>query len=93
MNSLEFLRTYAPKKELIRKSFYMFDLNTFDGRLSLLKALPILDQEIVKQAYAHIFPNYDTEELDPKRARAEIRGVLVQLLKEAPSDEAETLDV
>ena len=82
MSKLSYLRTYKEKKDLIKKSFYMFDLDSFEGRLSLLKSLPLLDQEIIKQAYEHVFPEYDTTDLDIKRAKAELRGVILNLLKE-----------
>ena len=82
MSALSILRTYVVRDgEPLKKSFYMFDLEVFEGKQSLLHALQLLDIEIVKQAFEHIFPNYDTTNLDLKRARAEIRGFLINSLR------------
>lgn len=81
--SLSLLRTYVlPDGPRIQKSFYMFDLSTFEGRLSLLHSLQLLDIEILKQAFEYVFPQYDSTELDLKRARAELRGFLLSTLRE-----------
>jgi hypothetical protein len=66
-SALNFLRTYVLKEgEPLKKSFYMFDLSTFEGRLSLLHSLQLLDIEILKQAFEYVFPEYDSTELDLK---------------------------
>lgn len=68
-------------ESLIRKSIYNFDVDTPEGIAGLLAVLPIMDPEILKEVYTEIFPGYPTDEkFEPKLARKEIRGYLLDYL-------------
>ena len=81
LEAVDILRLYVSKPDIIKKSVYTFDLESEEGAQSFLNLVPVLDIDILKQAFEHIFPQYDTTNLDLKRARAEIRGYILNMLK------------
>ena|ERR1041385_8606449 len=66
--------------DLLRKSMYDFDLEAAEGIEKLMTLLPIMDPEILKDIMTEIWPGYPTE-LDARRHRAEIKGVLRDYLE------------
>lgn len=66
---------------IVKKSLYDFDLETEDGITRLLALLPILDQDIVREVYAEIWPGYPPGDVDPKRHRLEVKGYLLDYLE------------
>jgi hypothetical protein len=75
------------------KSFYNFDFSTPEGVISFIGLIPILDESIIKQAAAELWPGSVDDNFDVKRARFEIRGYLADCLSEGllvtPEEEAE----
>jgi hypothetical protein len=64
----------------LMKAFYNFDFSTPEGVSSFIGLLPILDEGIIKQAAAELWPGSVDVDFDVKRARFEIRGYLADCL-------------
>lgn len=64
----------------LMKSFYNFDFSTPEGVVSFIALLPILDDEIVKQASAEIWPGSVDENFNLRRARMEVRSYLMDCM-------------
>lgn len=68
--------------DIVKKSFYEFDLNSVDGITSFLTVLPITSDELLMQACSEVFPGYNTDEFDVKLARLELRGYFLDFLRQ-----------
>ena len=66
--------------EIIKKSFYGYDVTTPDGMMKILNALPIMDIEFVQQLALEIWPDAQADDADPEMVRAEVRGYLLDQL-------------
>lgn len=69
--------------ELLSKSIYHFDLNDIDGIYRILELLPVLDDQVVRDVYSTVFPNYpvdDDEHFNLRMARLELRGFFMDYL-------------
>lgn len=67
--------------DIVKKSFYEFDLNTMEGITSFLTVLPITSDELLMQACQEVFPGYIVEQFDVKLARLELRGYFLDYLR------------
>lgn len=68
-------------EDLVKKSFYEFDLNTLEGITSFLTVLPITSDELLMQACQEVFPGYIVDQFDVKLARLELRGYFLDYLR------------
>lgn len=66
--------------EIIKKSFYGYDVTTSDGMMKILDALPIMDIEYVQQIALEVWPDTQAEDNDPELLRAELRGYILDQL-------------
>lgn len=64
----------------LMKSFYNFDFSTPESVVSFVALLPILDDEVIKQASAEIWPGSVDDKFNLRRARMELRGYLMDTL-------------
>lgn len=69
----------------LAKSLYDFDLESEDGIDKLMQMLPIMDPEILVDLMEEIWPGYQAEDLSPELMRAEIKGYLMDYLKDEAS--------
>lgn len=78
--ALELLQTGS---EPMSKALYHFDLNDIEGIYRILELLPVLDDEVVRDVYSVVFPNYpvdDDEHFNLRMARIELRGFFMDYL-------------
>jgi hypothetical protein len=66
--------------DIMKKSFYGYDVSTPDGMMKILDALPIMDVDYVKQLALEIWPDAQAEDSDPDLLRSEVRGYLLDQL-------------
>jgi len=71
----------------IEKSFYDFDVKTPEGIQKLLVLLPIMEDDLVYQVVADIWPGYPKEHFNITRSRLEIRGYLLDYLRSTEEED------
>jgi len=76
--------------EMLRKSFFDFDLISEEGLQKLLNLLPVLDYEIVKDVVESMWPAYPTDGLNPATTRMELKGFILDYLNEINTEPADS---
>lgn len=72
----------ALEAEDVIKSLYDFDLTSDEGVNKLMELLPIMDPDILSDVMEEIWPGYVVDDLPPDLMRAEIKGYLMDYLRE-----------
>lgn len=73
--------------DIVKKSFYEFDLQSIEGITSFLTVLPITSDELLMQACSDVFPGYIIDNFDVKLARLELRGYFLDYLQTLSQEE------
>ncbi len=67
----------------ISKALYHFNFDEIDGIERVVELLPVLDDQIVRDIYSTVFPNYpsnDDEHFNLRMARLELRGFFIDYM-------------
>lgn len=78
--AIEILNLNISKPYSFRKSFFDFDFSSAEGVISFLFLLPIVSDDMLKQAAAEVWPGSVTDPFDAKRTRMELSGFFTDLL-------------